>query len=254
VEEGLEVRIAAIPGVIQRLSVAGFTNIAVGLESANSQRVRAAGKPFTEEDVQAAIKNCREAGITPKAFYIVGLPGDTVASVAADLFRFGRWGIGVRSNNLKLYPGTAVFLAYEKAGVVPVDYDWRLSSFYTVPTPGLCYNQIKKLKSYLVAVGELAERFGLACFQPVAENYWETVAGAFARHHMVLTKSVGVLELSGNFFRPSGLRKALGLLLMNTGAPGFVSSVSNKGIRVRAAPPQDIVQEELAAVIRAQCV
>lgn len=135
VEEGIEVRIAAIPGLIARLVAAGFEHVALGVETMSGDRRREAGKPYDAGHLEAAVRECKAAGIVPRAFYVIGFPGDTVESVARDLVAFGQFGIAARPNNLKLYPGTDTTRDFIANGWIdPRSYDWRLPTFYTPPS------------------------------------------------------------------------------------------------------------------------
>jgi len=89
VEEGIEVRMAAKPGFMKRLTQKGrWENLALGLETADAAAAAEARKPYTEEDLHAAVRECNGTGVTTKAFYIIGFPRDTIDTVAEDLVRF----------------------------------------------------------------------------------------------------------------------------------------------------------------------
>lgn len=65
------------------LKRAGCINISFGVEAGASESRRRLDKPVTNEECEAAVRICREAGITTNAFFIIGGPDDTSEDVAA---------------------------------------------------------------------------------------------------------------------------------------------------------------------------
>ena len=122
-EEGIEIRMAAKPGMLARIKEAGFVEIALGLETLSKVNRKAVNKPYHERDLKRVVKEAKAAGITPKAFYIIGFPGDTPETVCKDIARLGRMGFLVRPNNLKLYPGTDITKQFIKEGWISSGYD-----------------------------------------------------------------------------------------------------------------------------------
>jgi len=242
VEEGMEVRIAAVPGIVQRMKAVGFDKIHIGLETANSAKAIKNKKPFTDEQVVAALQNFREAGIIPMAFYIIGLPGDTLESVATDLVVFGKMGIDVRANNLKIYPGTQVETMYRERGLIGLDYDWRMSSFYTPEADGLSPRIIRRMKTYLKAIGTMANEFGLRVFASGIADLVKKEAVEYNDKELVWRRK---------FFRPTSYRRALELMLLADGADGAVSEVHDDYlVAKKLLKPVDEIQAAIVAALR----
>lgn len=254
VEEGMEVRIAAEPGVLQRIVDHRFDNVALGLETVNDEVREAIIKPYTRETLERAIDECRRVGVTTKAFYIIGFPGDTMESVCADLVAFGRLGMDARPNNLKLYPGTDVTREYLEAGLIDDDYDWRLSSFWTpTNTAGLTYRTIRRLKTVLGGIGFAASKFGVRVF---ADTIDDAITAINARRGFMLTRTDNDgLEIRGSFFRSTPYRTMLTCLLIAAGADGVRTSVDD-GVVVAwpTDEPVDAIQAALIAAARGAAV
>lgn len=244
-EEGMEVRMAARPGLLGRLRDAGFDNIGVGLETmSDAARV---GKPYTAEDLDAALREAEAAGVPMRGFYIVGLPGDTLASVARDIVALGSTGLAVRANNLKVLPGTDLERLWRDQGVVGEGYDWRLSSWWTPDTPDLTWPQVKRLRTYVRAVGDLAETYGIRAF---ADTTDEVASKLAAKGIDLRPAGRGVWEVAGSWYRPTTLRYLCELLVLRGGAAGAYTTVEPRLIRgIRALQPRDEVQGALAQAL-----
>ena len=242
VEEGMEVRVAAQDGLVARIAAARFDHLAIGLETLNDATRSTMHKPYTAQHLDKAIEQCHTAGITPRAFYIIGFQGDTVESVSHDLVQLGKMGIDIRANNLKLYPGTAVTKQFLEQGIIEKDYDWRLSSWWT-PTTTITYAQIRKLKAVLRAIGQAAAELGINIFSDSIGD----IKDKFAKHHFTLHTVGNIYTLSGNVnYRPTGYRKMLELIALRFGAHGCKTEVKERTIVARAiAAPADEIQEAL---------
>lgn len=251
-EEGMEVRVAAIPGVVERIAAHRFDNIAIGLETVNAKQRMKIRKPYDEEKMVKAIENCKAAGVTAKAFYIIGFPGDTLDSVAADLVEFGKIGLAARPNNLKLYPGTEMTKKFMEEGWVKASYDWRLSSWHTPYSGTLWMPEIRKLKTVLGAIGKAAYDFGVALFM----DDFDDIVAHLQEHRYQLTRLPGGwLQLEGNIFRATPLRYMLELLLLREGAIGAESTVDgNKIIACPVGSPKDEVQAAIRRAIHGERV
>jgi radical SAM superfamily enzyme YgiQ (UPF0313 family) len=249
-EEGIEVRVAAEPGLVRAIVAAGFQDVALGVETMSGARREEQRKPFTEAQLAAAVRECREAKVVPRAFYIVGLPGDTMGSVCRDLVAFGKLGMAARPNNLKLYPGTEMTEDFQARGLR--GYDWRLASFYTPELQGgLRCDQIRKLKTVLGAIGTAADQFGLALFDQALDL--AAVGQAVAARGFKLIPLPGGLRLEGRMFRPTPYRHLLALLLLKGGAAGAATTVGDGWVEAHATKnPTDEVQIGIAAALRGE--
>ncbi len=218
VEEGIEIRVASMPGLLKKIVGAGFDNVALGMETTNAAQAKANKKPYSPDQLQRAIVEAEQAGAVCKAFYIIGFPNDTMDSVCGDLVEFGRYGLAARPNNLKVYPGTATQEAFLAAGAIDETYDWRLSSFWTPTVPGgLSYKEIKQLKTILGAIGRAADTFGLRIF---ADSQAEALAKINATKGWTAGMEDGKLVVRGHMFRSSQYRHMCSLLLLAWGSPG----------------------------------
>lgn len=249
-EEGLEVRMAAKPGLVGRLVDSRFDNVALGLETMNQNTLADQGKPYNPQDLRAAVEQCRAAGLTAKAFYIVGFPKDTTASVCKDLVEFGRLGLAARPNNLKLYPGTETTAAYRAAGIIGDDYDWRLSSWFT-PTlagGGLDFKQIKRLKTVLGAIGKVADEFGVTVF---ADSLPDIRAAVQAKGYEIEDMSGGGLRIAGNMYRPTAYRYLAEFMLLRAGAAGARTEAGEGWVSAQPLDePKDDIQQGLLTALR----
>jgi hypothetical protein len=249
VEEGVEVRMAAKPGFFRALAGGRWENLALGLETANTGAAVKANKPYTAEQLKRALKNCRAAGVTTKAFYIIGFPDDTLDSVAADLVRFAGFGMAVRPNNLKLYPDTAATKRFLNTGRIRPGYDWRLSTFFTPDTGHLSYATIRRLKTILGAIGMCQETFGI---NPFADELDYITTRLADKRYALQYNDYGVW-LRGNIFRSTPYRVMAEILCArHTGAGGAVSSVQEKNEVLAMAKdnPKDAVQGAIFAAMR----
>ncbi len=218
VEEGIEIRVASMPGLLKKIVSAGFDNVALGMETTNAAQAKANKKPYNAVQLQQAVKEAEQAGAVCKAFYIIGFPNDTMESVCADLVEFGRYGLAARPNNLKVYPGTATQQAFLAAGAIDETYDWRLSSFWTPNVPGgLLYKEIKQLKTALGAIGRAADTFGMRLF---ADSKAEALAKINATKGWSAKEEGGVLLIHGHMFRSTQYRHMAAMLLLAWGAAG----------------------------------
>lgn len=250
VEEGIEVRIMAIPGVAERIKKAGFQRIAIGMETFNDARKDENKKPYTREQLVTAVENCKAAGVAPRAFYIIGLPGDTIDSVAQDLIGFAALGIEARTNNLKLYPGTDTTKWFAAQGLIP-NYDWRLSSYYTPDLPGMSFKDVRVLRNYLTGISTAAGDIGAN----LVSDPIPVLVEKFHRKKYLLRIQNGLFDgapyvsIEGNMFRPGPLAYMAEIICLRLGAVGV--TVSRTEIDVAALPKLAPMNPIQAAVARA---
>jgi len=252
VEEGMEVRMAAKPGVLEQLAGGRWDNLVLGLETVNAARAMAAKKPYKEEEIKPAIENCKRTGVIKKMFYIIGFPEDTIKSVATDLVKFAGLGMTVQANNMKLYPGTAVTKAYLEAGRIRPGYDWRLSAFHTPDTGHLTYATIRKLKAVLNAISMIQECFGI---NPFADDM-DTIRHRLETKRFYIEFDNKEAILTGNMYRTTPYRiLAEVLCARHTGAAGAVAWTGKNSVLARAATkPKHEVQGAILAAMRGQAL
>jgi len=243
-EEGMEVRIAAEPGVVKRAHDAGFEFLSLGVETINAANLTDQNKPYSPEQMSAAVAECRRANVPARAFYIIGFPDDTVESVARDLVEFAGFGMDVRTNNLKLYPGTGTTKRFIAAGLIDRNFDWRLSTFYTPPTGSIAYDQIKRLKTYLAAFG----KSGSMGVNVVLDSIDDVAAAMAANRYSLRVRPNGVVSISGNMFRPTEWLRLSEIIAYRCGAMG--ASACQEGKTMVVAYPLDGPRDRFQKAIR----
>ena len=130
--EGMEVKQAKDPELISLLFDAGFTNLKMGVERLDEEKLKMVGKPYTNLDMfEQAIKNFDGKPEKPKLFYMVGFEDETLDEMLDDLIVLSKYKMPIRVNNVRVYPGTILHDKYY-GKYIDDDYDWRLAQFYTL--------------------------------------------------------------------------------------------------------------------------
>ena len=115
------------PEVLERMKAAGCDAICFGVESANAAILKTIKKRITTEQVLAAVSMCFDAGITPHASFILGLPGETPETLK-ETTDFGRrlkdMGVSSGFHVLAPFPGTEVRDEHNKLGIKILTNDW----------------------------------------------------------------------------------------------------------------------------------
>jgi len=241
-EEGLEIRTAARPGFVSRMKKAGFDRIKIGLETMNEKTLKEFKKPYDRSMLTAAVDEFKAAGIRPMAFYIIGFPNDTIGSVLENIRELSKFGMEIRANNLKLYPGTDTTKDFLGCGWIDKNFDWRLSSFYTPTSSGMTYNEIKKLKGVLRAT---------CCINVnLFDATQEEIRLALLPKVLMVTKDE--IKLEGNFYRSGSWRRLVEILvirfLRSNGAITKIDGGMIVGIPTKT--PQNTVQEAIIKMYR----
>ena len=95
------------PEILQIMKKAGCKLLAMGIESVDPEVLKTIQKGETIEQIEAAIKATNEAGIISKAFFLVGLPGDSVEKVLKSIKFFKKNNIYIpRYSMIVAYPTT----------------------------------------------------------------------------------------------------------------------------------------------------
>lgn len=115
---------------------AGCYRIDFGVESGSPTILKNIRKAFTVEDTRNAFRLCREAGIQPNAYLLIGAPGETTETInetvslmreiQPDKCRAGRAGVWI-------LPGTEIFEMSKRQGII-ADETWLHTDrtlFYT---------------------------------------------------------------------------------------------------------------------------
>jgi radical SAM superfamily enzyme YgiQ (UPF0313 family) len=113
--------------LLGRMKAAGCTAVSFGIESANPGILRTIRKGITLEQVRRAVAMCRRAGVTPFASFILGLPGETPATIR-ETMEFGKAlqqeGLLYGFHVLAPFPGTEVRERSAALGIHILTNDW----------------------------------------------------------------------------------------------------------------------------------
>ena len=113
--------------LLSRMRAAGCTAVSFGVESANSGILKTIRKRITPDQVVAAIDMCAQAGVTPYASFILGLPGETPDTLRETL-DFGKRledkGLIYGFHLLAPFPGTEVRERAAELGLRILTSDW----------------------------------------------------------------------------------------------------------------------------------
>jgi radical SAM superfamily enzyme YgiQ (UPF0313 family) len=127
------------PAFVKRLRQAGCWMLALGIETESEETRKDMMKRLEGEKIRLALANMRTAGIRSFAFFIMGYPGDTPAS----LDRTVEYAIGLDPDFANFYPavpypGTELYNKAKRDGLLVSD-DWsRMEySYYLLSGNGL---------------------------------------------------------------------------------------------------------------------
>ena len=113
--------------VLDAMKAAGCTAVSFGIESANPQILKTIKKGITLDQVEAAVGMCKQAGITPYASFILGLPGETPDTIK-ETMDFGErlkdLGLAFGFHLLAPFPGTEVREHSDRYGIRILSDDW----------------------------------------------------------------------------------------------------------------------------------
>ncbi len=114
--------------VLKRMREAGCHTVSFGVESGNREILKRIKKGITLEQVTDAVKMCNEAGVSPHASFILGLPGETPETLK-ETVDFGEklknMGVSHGFHLLAPFPGTEVREEKEKFDIRFLSDDWR---------------------------------------------------------------------------------------------------------------------------------
>ncbi len=115
------------PHVLERMRLAGCHTISFGVESANPKILRTIRKGITTGQVVSAVKMCVDAGISPHASFILGLPGETPSTIK-ETREFAEalkdMGASYGFHLLAPFPGTEVREKAKELGIRILTNDW----------------------------------------------------------------------------------------------------------------------------------
>jgi anaerobic magnesium-protoporphyrin IX monomethyl ester cyclase len=93
------------------MKLAGCVQIEIGVESGSNTLLKASHKRYTRQIIQRAFNDARRAGVPAYAFYIVGLPGETIWTWLESII-FAKFFVRASSSVwtvLTPYPGTRIY-------------------------------------------------------------------------------------------------------------------------------------------------
>jgi radical SAM superfamily enzyme YgiQ (UPF0313 family) len=112
------------PELALLMKKAGCWQISYGIESANERILHAVNKSLRLESVEYALRITREAGISPRGFFILGLPFETEETMRKTMDFAKRAPLDdINVALLTPFPGTQLYDRAETYGVF--DRDWR---------------------------------------------------------------------------------------------------------------------------------
>ncbi len=113
--------------LLSRMREAGCTTVSFGCESANAEILKTVEKGITAEQMIAAAKMCKEAGMLAQASFIAGLPGETPQTLD-ETVKFTKTlreeGVLAGFHLLAPFPGTAVRDRCRQYGIRILTDDW----------------------------------------------------------------------------------------------------------------------------------
>lgn len=147
---------------------AGCVLLSYGVESLGDEFLRAIDKDQTFEQIERGVRLTHEAGITPMAHFIVGLPGQTEKDVLSQMDTIERW-----IADYHFYPGdfypTMVFPGTALYESLP---QWHSHNWIDAVSPGFIFPNVP-LYTDLIPAGralELSDTLNERCRKLLAES------------------------------------------------------------------------------------
>jgi anaerobic magnesium-protoporphyrin IX monomethyl ester cyclase len=176
--------------LLDHLQASGLRSIKVGIESANPAALQGVKRHHPGEDrIRRLLEHCDRRGIGVVGFYILGLPSDTEASIAATVdYAIELNTLGAQFTIATPYPGTGFFDTASLEARLLTD-DWERYDIYTpvMRHDHLTPNAIQRLKSR-------------AYQQYYLRPKW---AGKFLTHHWRRMRRRRAAQASGSSFAPA---------------------------------------------------
>jgi len=115
--------------VLGKMKAAGCDAVSFGIETANADILKTIKKGITIEQVLEAVEMCVDAGVTPSASFILGLPGETPETLK-ETVEFGKklkeMGVLYGFHLLAPFPGTEIRDKKDKYNINILTDDWRM--------------------------------------------------------------------------------------------------------------------------------
>jgi anaerobic magnesium-protoporphyrin IX monomethyl ester cyclase len=111
--------------MLRKMRQAGCWQIDYGVESGNQELVDKINKGIKLEQVRKAVRLTRQAGISTRGYFIVGLPGETIETARKSIDFAIEAGLDYATFFMCVpYPGTELYELAKKEGGIRSD-DWR---------------------------------------------------------------------------------------------------------------------------------
>lgn len=138
--------------LLKKLRKAGCRKVHFGLETGDPGHLRRIGKPGMRlSTVKRAIRLTKDAGISPMAHIIVGLPGETQETILRTLITIRELGLTrLNVNPATPYPGTPLHHLAKEEGLLETE-DWsQYTSYNTVMrTQAMTAHELESARRYL---------------------------------------------------------------------------------------------------------
>jgi radical SAM superfamily enzyme YgiQ (UPF0313 family) len=127
----------------------GVRSLALGIETASREIAEAAGKPIDYHQAHRTLSEARQMGFSNWAFFMLGLPGETVETLqrTSDLARSLPLDVA-KFEIFKPYPGTELYEELSSQGCIKKS-GWRNWGIHTSPVhtlPGLAPRDILRAR------------------------------------------------------------------------------------------------------------
>ena len=127
--------------LLKRMQEAGCLTVSFGLESGNQEILKTVKKGTKIHKILAAVEACNEAGVLPHGSFIVGLPGETDATIQESIAfskKLKSMGAQTGFHMLAPFPGTAVAEESEKykLKILTDDFTQYHANYAITETPG----------------------------------------------------------------------------------------------------------------------
>lgn len=117
------------PDVLSKMRAAGCDSVSFGVETANAGILKTIKKGISTQQVVEAVKMCVDAGITPSASFILGLPGETPDTLK-ETVEFGKklkaMGVLYGFHLLAPFPGTEIREKHDTYDIRILTDDWTM--------------------------------------------------------------------------------------------------------------------------------
>lgn len=120
--------------MISAMKESGLSRIMYGFETGSSEGLDSIKKTFTMEQARRTVAITKKAGVQIIGFFMIGVPGDSVASIGETISYSKSLDIDFAKYTVfSPFPGTKIYEDMKKSGEVPENPKWE--QFTNYPTP-----------------------------------------------------------------------------------------------------------------------